>query len=140
MDPTTILFLPEKGYICTQLTRSKRPKKEKRGKNNNLTSRWQKGNPSKQILFELRLNPMNQERNVQNKRRPPPTKRRPNIPENPIIPNIPDVPACQENHLREERLSKIPSSMIGNGNHIISSHPVDLKIIPDPTTEVTLKE
>ena len=67
--------------------------KGKRGKNNMLTSRWQKGNPSKQFLFELRLNPMNQKGNVQNKRRPPPTKRRSNIPENPVISNIPDAPA-----------------------------------------------
>jgi hypothetical protein len=75
-----------------------------------------------------------------NKPTSPPSEGRPLVIENLPISNQPNVPACHDEHLHEERLCKSSTSHLNNGLKIIIGYPLHLEIIPNPNTEVAFKE
>jgi hypothetical protein len=50
------------------------------------------------------------------------------------------MPTSHDEHLHEKRLMKTPSSSTNNCLKIITSHPSDLKVVPNVTAKITLEE
>jgi hypothetical protein len=67
-------------------------------------------------------------------------KRRLDLLKNCTIWLLPDMPASQDNHLREERLVELPPCSYELTFHIIPTGPINLQICPDSPAEVTTKE
>jgi hypothetical protein len=55
------------------------------------------------------------------------------------IPNLPNVPACNKSHFQEK---EFPKTLGGRSNleHIITTLPFDLQIVPSPDTTITLEK
>lgn len=70
----------------------------------------------------------------------PSTKSRSFISENFVISSVPNIPPCSKHHLSKEWLGKVFPGLDSNISHILSSMPVNLQIIPDSDTKITLKE
>ena len=62
------------------------------------------------------------------------------VPESSVIPNLPNIPPCSENHLPNERFVEILSSMACNLHHVITVFPYNLQINPHPNTEIALEK
>ena len=71
---------------------------------------------------------------------PPPTESGIDVPENFIIPDLPNIPPGCEEHLSKKRLGKISSGHSGHSHHVITLSPVNLKVIPHSVSKHTLEK
>ena len=62
------------------------------------------------------------------------------VPERSVIPTLPNIPPCSENHLPKERFVEVLSSMASNIHHVITVFPYNLQVIPHACTEIALEK
>ena len=71
---------------------------------------------------------------------PPSTESGIDVPENFIIPDLPNIPPGCEDNLSKERLCKISSGHSGHSQHVITLRPVNLEEIPHSVSKHTLEK
>jgi hypothetical protein len=99
-------------------------------------------NPRQQSLLEFSLDFVLRQGDIMDKASLPPCKGWLLPIKNPSISNDPNIPASKYNNFHEERMPRTPLSPIKYLLQVISyiSPPLDLQIIPYPTTKIAFKE
>ena len=102
-------------------------------------SRGQESNPTKKFLLMPRFYPVCQEGNIMDETSLPSAKKWSYLPEDLVISDHPDIPPCQKDYFRKERFSKFNSVLNNNFHHVRARRPIYLQVVPNPSTEIALK-